>query len=790
MAVGEVALYEGGDDGDNNADILLPGEQDPAAVVNPPKYISELPSARQFDVIKSIIVGDLDHHRPWRVLVNEWMGFRAGEQWTDDDKAMLRDQRRPVIVFNRVLAFLKAVAGMEINGRHDTFFYPRETEDTAPNEILNAANSWMADSCDAEDEQSQAFDHCATCGIGVTEERMSYEEDVAGLYVEEAIDPREMVWDRTAKKRGLADKRRVARIRSMALSDAMQIFPGFSREQLHASWADDPLTALPLKTLEERRKRDSDNTPSDLFDDRSEVTIVHVQWIEKHCYYLLADPLTNKTAMVPEKQFEVLKERLAALRMPLHESQYVKILRKEYKQAFLGNTMLRDAEAAPLVDRFSWNFITGEYDAINCSWFGLVKVLRDPQMWANKWLSQILHILNTTAKGGILAELDAFDDQREAEEGYARPDSITWMANGALSGKKPKVMPKPGPGLTDGYVNLLQFAIQSFRDVSGMNLELLGQQDINQPGVLEAMRKQAGMTILATLFDALRKYRKDVGYCRLFFIQNYLSDGRLIRVAGNLLGSETARVVRLVKEKTFGKYDVVVDDAPTSPNQKEATWLVLQPLIAVFKDQLMAQPEVLSILLEYSPLPSRIVAEIKKVLLASQNDPEAQQQQKAQMELMVRGALARIMKDESAARLNDAKVMGEEASGTYQMAMARNVLEDNQFAQVRALLDAMEAQNKAQTAGANASAATAKAQREMLGMRLDMEDAQQRRLDSEANRISTVASARREQAGRVIDELTGVAKAQRDRAGAMKDMADARLKERTPGKQPATAGAK
>ena len=54
-----------------------------------------------------------------------------------------------------------------------------------------------------------------------------------------------------------------------------------------------------------------------------------------------------------------------------------------------------------------------------------------------------------------------------------------------------KIVPKPGGGLTQGHVDLMQFAITSIRACTGINLELLGQKDINQPGILETQRKQS-----------------------------------------------------------------------------------------------------------------------------------------------------------------------------------------------------------------------------------------------------------------------------------------------------------
>jgi hypothetical protein len=161
------------------------------------------------------------------------------------------------------------------------------------------------------------------------------------------------------------------------------------------------------------------------------------------------------------------------------------------------------------------------------------------------------------------------------------------------------------------------------------------------------------MTILATMFDSLRRFRKIVGRIRLYFVQEFLADGRLIRV----VGPQDAQALPLLKEKTLGQYDVIVDDAPTSPNQKEANWEIIATMLPAFKEQLMANPELLIATLEQSPLPSGFVEKIKAVLSQppSEEDQERAEIEKAQV-------LAVIGKDQAAAKKGEAdaaKIMAE-----------------------------------------------------------------------------------------------------------------------------------
>jgi hypothetical protein len=89
---------------------------------------------------------------------------------------------------------------------------------------------------------------------------------------------------------------------------------------------------------------------------------------------------------------------------------------------------------------------------------------------------------------------------------------VTYLKSGALSGQNPKFIAKPTSQFPQGSFELMQYANQSLRDVSGVNVEILGMQSsAGQAASLDLQRKQSALTILQPLFDSLRRYRKEQG---------------------------------------------------------------------------------------------------------------------------------------------------------------------------------------------------------------------------------------------------------------------------------------
>lgn len=181
----------------------------------------------------------------WRREAREDFDFDAGEQLSEDDKAILQDAKRPIVIFNRVGTTVDAVAGQEVGNRQEVQFLPRRQGVVKKNELLTSAAKWFRQQCDAEDEESDAFRDLVVCGMGWTETRLDYEDNPEGHPRVDRTDPLEMTWDRSAKKRNLVGARRIAHIwRDVPIDEARALCPcdpkrPFDDADYNASWIGD-----------------------------------------------------------------------------------------------------------------------------------------------------------------------------------------------------------------------------------------------------------------------------------------------------------------------------------------------------------------------------------------------------------------------------------------------------------------------------------------------------------------------------------------------------------------------
>lgn len=554
-----------------------------------------------------------DHSANWRKIAREDYDFVAGEQWDDEDKQLLREQLRPVITFNRTGPIVEAVAGSEINNRQEAQYIPRTLDDAGVNEVLTEAARWVRDLCDAEDEESDAFMDTLTCGMGWTETRMDYEEDLDGEIKIDRVDPLEMWWDPDAKKRNLSDIRWVMRVKRITKEDLEAMWPGKADEVIQSGpWdkATDEATGFEANANSPDEYMETDYEEWDNTPDKKKLRVVEYQWWERESVYRVA--AGDQVVEFDKERFDRLKDRF-----DIEGIKYLKQTKRVYKRAFVAGSVILEEGPGPCETDFTFTSITGKRDRNKNTWYGLVRAMRDPQKWANKFYSQILHVINSNAKGGIVAEKDAFENVRDVEKKWARSDSIIWAKPGAV--RHGAFAPKPTVPYPTGLDRLMEFAVDAHYTVTGVNLEMLGMADRNQPGVLEYQRKQAGLTILAVLFNSLRRYRKSQGRVMLYFIREYISDGRLIRITG----PEGAKYIQLLKNDDTIKYDVIVDEAATSPNQKERVFQIMtQILPMIMKTGVPIPPEIL----DYAPLPQSLVTKWKQQIQQGGDDEQLKQQ--------------------------------------------------------------------------------------------------------------------------------------------------------------------
>ena len=630
-------------------------------------------------LVKSCKKDSDKHLAAWVKEAKDSYDLVAGHQWNETDRAVLESMNRPAVVFNRVGPVIDSVCGTEVNNRQQVQYLPRQVGDSGVNELLTGAASWVRDNCDAEDEESDAFFDVCVCGLGWTETRMDYTDEQEGQILIERIDPLTMRYDPAAKKRNLTDARWVQREEWM------------TKEEIEATWpeADEMIEGNSLGADDDFNVQPHDATNAWLYakdavaydPKNGKFLVIHHQWFTLKCYYRVADHATGQVVEMDEERYEEIEEQMEKLGVQL---QSVKQTRKVFKQAFVSGGTVLEKGLAPSQVGFTFNAITGKRDRNTNVWFGLVRSMSDPQRWANKFFSQILHIVNSNAKGGLMIEEGATDNPRKLEEDWSKADSIVMFTEGALANGK--VQNKPNPPYPLGPEKMMEFSIQSIRDAAGVNLEQLGMANRAQAGYLEAQRKESGMTILAGLFDSLRRYRKLQGRLLADFIKLYLSDGRLVRIVA---GDGTEKYIPLIRQDDTMQYDVIVDESPTSHNVKERAFGMMMQLMPTLAQMgVPIPPEIL----DYTPLPSGLTEKWKQQINAQRNDPQQQQLQQANQQLGLASQQAKVRKDNADAQLKETQA----ATSVHAFPSEQRATNaDAQLKEVQAQSEALKQQNEA-----------------------------------------------------------------------------------------------
>lgn len=663
------------------------------------------------------------HRRAWRIEAKRAFDFVANDQWSEEDLRKLQEQNRPAVSFNRAAPIIEAVCGLEVNNRQTVAYLPRTQGTVGINESYTAAGRWVRDECHAEDEESACFKDMVICGEGWTETAMKYDDVPKGKITEERIEPLEMGVDLSAMRANYEDARLIYRVRLMEPQEAEALFNDqYPSQVIHARWLEEEDT--PVDGGMGNKRDYPDTTREALLNDvgnRRKVRVVQVQWWDREPWVLVAQEGARDVQEMSADDFALYKSRVDALKaqdeqnqndysrglrahgraMAKHEEDlmahgraladgsmpseaplpeapvppqppgppmapnytHAVVKKKVYYECFLGVDIL--AKKKMVMQEFQFKCMTGKRDRTHRCFYGLMRDMFDPQMWANKWMSQTMHIMNTNAKGGIMAETDAFVNVRKAERDWADNTKIVWVKPGSLT--KNKVKERTAPPLPQGLGELLQFALTALRDVTGVNLELLGQADREQAASLEMQRRQSAMTILATLFDSLRRYRKSQGRLLLHFIQ-LLPAGTLVRV----LDQMQYKYIPFMKEPNVEHFDVIIDQTPTTPDQKQLTWSIT---LEILRSGIPLPPPVLLTLLKYSPYPESVVQEVMNAAgMGSQMPPAllAQKLQQAESALQqMQKALTQAEQDAQLAKDDRALKGGKLTIQAYEAETAR-----------------------------------------------------------------------------------------------------------------------
>lgn len=560
----------------------------------------------------------------------------GGHQWADKDVTWGKSTQYPTLTLNQIWSIINAPSSSEIVNRFEPKYLPRSPEDQGLSDKTTQVARYIRQQAGAEFVDSGVFRDSLICGMGAADWYFDETKGNEGLIQTARIPIEELIWDPAARKQNLEDARWIIRGRWIDVDEYEALFP-----DAPIPISSGPPTGEGVAGGMYMWGRSSKHVTTPIgytgpsvrhgfyMPSKRSVLVFEMQdWITER-EWTVVDEMTGETLTLTDDEYKELSKirEESGDGRPMASPR----MRRRYRRTVFGGTEMIQQEEIP-ADGFTIKILTCFEDQTpeGMRWFGLVRPLRDPQKVANRGFSQVVHILATNPKGVMLHEGDVFENPREAEIQWARPNGRVEVKPGALQDNRIQIIKGDYP---DDFERITQFCLNAVPRIAGIDPYFMGSGggDLRRvSGQALSQVLQQGQMMLSIPFDGLRKFRLDQGALLLDFMRVFMPEQTTMRVVGDMSGPAPEFVEFLRGELDDVSFDIVVGEVPVSPTAQREAWTALTEsgaLKALLDMQLLDGEDIADLAADWPEDTRRRVRE------------RAQQQRQMQEAMAAQGAL-------------------------------------------------------------------------------------------------------------------------------------------------------
>jgi hypothetical protein len=482
----------------------------------------------------------------WEEMAKQDMAFGLGDQWTSEEMQKLKDAGRPALTFNRIKPLIKLISGYQRENTARIKVNPEGGEDKVFSEAIDRMIKHIDKTSHLTHKMAYWFDDGLYTGKGWLEAVITYENDpIRGELRFLQRSPYQILVDPDFNEYDLNEWPRAQflfKCVRLTKSVLKMLYPKYKRlidgfvsdsddmitngSALMHEGSDDDYGNRPNRTTVVKKTRQEDE--SGLKQD--EKFTVKEYWRHKLVKrYFIIDKETGEP-----KRFET-KESAENFANGQGGGKIVpRDVPEMWVAAFVGGFILQDIKSLlePHYSGFPFfRFLSdwspsAETEELKVQ--GVVRALKDPQREKNKSKSQYLHILNTQANSGWVGDDDAL-----TPEGWKKLEEMGSSAGITVKKKKGSELREIQAKLPQqGHLVREQQADEEFKQISGVNPDLLGIQDKTASGRAIRLRIQQAVLALVHIFHNYRYSKEILGRFILAMVPQIYDTTKGMKVLG------------------------------------------------------------------------------------------------------------------------------------------------------------------------------------------------------------------------------------------------------------------